>query len=734
VAWFRIRKLSRLVALILGAVLACFSLVSAQTIIYVYDELGRLVGIIDPSQGTAVYQYDSVGNITAILRYAANAVVLIEFTPNRGPVNTTVTLSGTGFSTTPSQNTVKFNGITATVTSSTATSIVTKVPTGATTGPISVTTPTGSATSATNFVVAANSGAPTVTSFSPAIATPGMSTTITGTSFDPALANDKVTFNGLKRTDVTSATATSLVAVVPQYPVGSGRVTVTTPIGAGTSGADFFIPPSPYVVSDVQVTGRMSSAVAKTITISTQQKIALLVFDGTAGQGMQLELSAMTIPQLQVSIYQPNGTLFLAPTTIVAPGAFVKITSLPATGTYTVLVAPVGTGTGNATLKFGAPDLVITAVTVPTTPISALRDGTYQFAVTWTGKNQGNVNAQPNWFDRLYLSTNTTLDGNDTVIGGNTYQQVLAPNATYNLGWTATVPAIAAGTYYVLVEADSASPGAVPESNEANNVKASSAITLLGLPDLTVATLTIPAGPIGPNRDGTYSLPISYTVNNLGQSTPQQGWSDGIYLSTDATWDAGDARIWSQQQNIDVLSGTGYTNTPTAVAPVGQAPGDYYVIAFTDYAAFLAETNETNNTKVSATRVTLLPLPDLTPTSLIVPTSPIPNNGDGTHDVTITFTVTNQGPSDAQPYWYDFIYLSIDAVLDGGDPAIAAPARSTVVPAGTGYTVTLTQRVSASVAPGDYYVILNADNNLSLAESNEGNNVLVSATRITLAP
>jgi YD repeat-containing protein len=709
-------------------------LAGAQTITYVYDELGRLVGVIDPSQGTAVYQYDSVGNITAIQRYAANAVVLIEFTPNGGPVNTTVTLSGTGFSTTPSQNTVTFNGIAATVTSSTATSIVTKVPTGATTGPISVTTPSGSATSVTNFVVAANSGAPTITSFTPTIAVPGTAISVTGTNFETVPANDKLYFNTLKLAQVNTATATSLGATVPVYPVGSGHLKVQTPAGTATSSGDLFVPPSPYLATDVQATARMTAATNKTITISTQNKIGLVVFDGTSGQGLQLELSAMTIGVANVSIYRPDGTVLVAPTTITAPGGFLKVFSLPATGTYTVLVAPVGTSTGNVTLKYGAPDLVITAVTVPTSPISVLANGTYSFAVTWTGKNQGNVNAQPNWFDRLYLSTNTTLDGSDTVIGGNTYQQVLAPNGTYNLGWTATVPTIAAGTYYVLVEADSASPGAVPESNETNNVKASSAITLLGLPDLTVATLTIPASPIGPNRDGTYSLPISYTVNNLGQSTPQQGWSDGIYLSTDATWDGSDARIWSQQQNINVPSGTGYTNTPTAVAPFGQTPGDYYVIAFTDYAAFLAETNETNNTMVSATRVTLLPLPDLTPTSLIVPTSSIPNNGDGTHDVTITFTVTNQGPSDAQPYWYDFIYLSIDAVFDGGDAAIAAPARNTVVPAGTGYTANLTQRVSASVAPGDYYVIVYADNNQSLAESNEGNNIIVSATRITLAP
>ncbi|HEV8529923.1 MAG TPA: IPT/TIG domain-containing protein, partial [Methylomirabilota bacterium] len=315
-------------------------LAGAQTITYVYDELGRLVGVIDPSQGTAVYQYDSVGNITAIQRYAANAVVLIEFTPNGGPVNTTVTLSGTGFSTTPSQNTVTFNGIAATVTSSTATSIVTKVPTGATTGPISVTTPSGSATSVTNFVVAANSGAPTITSFTPTIAVPGTAISVTGTNFETVPANDKLYFNTLKLAQVNTATATSLGATVPVYPVGSGHLKVQTPGGTATSSGDLFVPPSPYLATDVQATARMTAATNKTITISTQNKIGLVVFDGTSGQGLQLELSAMTIGVANVSIYRPDGTVLVAPTTITAPGGFLKVFSLPATGTYTVLVAP----------------------------------------------------------------------------------------------------------------------------------------------------------------------------------------------------------------------------------------------------------------------------------------------------------------------------------------------------------------------------------------------------------
>src|SRR5581483_6408757 len=82
---------------------------------------------------------------------------------------TTVTLVGTGYSATASQNTVTFNGTAATVTSATTTQLVVTVPTGATTGPIAVTTPNGSATSSTPFTVTAAGafGAPTIASFTP---------------------------------------------------------------------------------------------------------------------------------------------------------------------------------------------------------------------------------------------------------------------------------------------------------------------------------------------------------------------------------------------------------------------------------------------------------------------------------------------------------------------------------------------------------------------------------------
>src|SRR4051812_316202 len=75
------------------------------------------------------------------------------FSPESGGTGATVTINGSAFSTTASNNSVKFNGTEATVTSSTTSSITTTVPAGATTGKITVTVNGVTATSGSNFTV-----------------------------------------------------------------------------------------------------------------------------------------------------------------------------------------------------------------------------------------------------------------------------------------------------------------------------------------------------------------------------------------------------------------------------------------------------------------------------------------------------------------------------------------------------------------------------------------------------
>jgi len=64
----------------------------------------------------AVYTYDAVGNLLSIARQGASAVSIIDFSTGPGTVGSEVTIYGVGFSATPGNNTVTFNGTPAVVT------------------------------------------------------------------------------------------------------------------------------------------------------------------------------------------------------------------------------------------------------------------------------------------------------------------------------------------------------------------------------------------------------------------------------------------------------------------------------------------------------------------------------------------------------------------------------------------------------------------------------------------
>src|ERR1035437_2606554 len=150
-----VKFVSRLLAL--GLVLACVQQLRAQShpIQYYYDDLGRLVKMIDPAGDVVTYVYDAVGNILQIQRSTVSQgqLAIFDFNPQEGPVGISVTIRGQGFSAIPAFDVVKFNGTVATVTSATTTVLVATVPARATTGPISVTVQFHTVTTPNSFVV-----------------------------------------------------------------------------------------------------------------------------------------------------------------------------------------------------------------------------------------------------------------------------------------------------------------------------------------------------------------------------------------------------------------------------------------------------------------------------------------------------------------------------------------------------------------------------------------------------
>lgn len=80
---------------------------------YTYDANGRLSGVIDPATGAAAYRYDAAGNIVAIDRFDPGEIAVLAFTPISARVGGEVEIRGQGFSSTASQNTVSFDGMSA---------------------------------------------------------------------------------------------------------------------------------------------------------------------------------------------------------------------------------------------------------------------------------------------------------------------------------------------------------------------------------------------------------------------------------------------------------------------------------------------------------------------------------------------------------------------------------------------------------------------------------------------
>lgn len=105
--------------------------------------LGPLTVLVTTAVGSASAAFTVTAQVTP---------VLTSFSPTSGPVGTLVTLTGTDLGDATS---ISFNGTPATITSAGPTQLTTLVPTGATTGPLAITTAGGTVTSATPFIVTA---------------------------------------------------------------------------------------------------------------------------------------------------------------------------------------------------------------------------------------------------------------------------------------------------------------------------------------------------------------------------------------------------------------------------------------------------------------------------------------------------------------------------------------------------------------------------------------------------
>jgi subtilase family serine protease len=399
------------------------------------------------------------------------------------------------------------------------------------------------------------------------------------------------------------------------------------------------------------------------------------------------------------------------------------------------------------------PDLRVTDVVLPQTPPYSGETIPVTFTVTNIGTRD---TRHGGWVDRVYLSSDPSLDFGDQMLGSFPRSGILQEGDSYQRTVNVALPDGVAGDFHVLVFTDSNLAGRLPPAesrigyefgidrqmarvkefqDEGNNITAAPLEVILSTPpDLQVTVLDVPE-----RVTAGQTFELNYTVTNVGQGpTParQNRWDDLFYLSRDEFLDLQSDRYLDFERHIGVLQpGEGYTVTQTLKAP-NDLDGPFYVFVITDpprrrpRGEVFEGPHEGNNATASSPQMVIDQPP---PTDLQVQTIAIPGSARSGESIHLQWTVVNaDDQTPAEGKWTDAVYLSEDAVWDVHDRLIGRVEidqfRSPdALEPGETYTATL-DAVLPPATPGQYRIIVRPDIFNEIYEGiNEANNRTPSA-------
>ncbi|MFM6406127.1 MAG: CARDB domain-containing protein, partial [Microcystis sp.] len=405
------------------------------------------------------------------------------------------------------------------------------------------------------------------------------------------------------------------------------------------------------------------------------------------------------------------------------------------------------------------PNLQVTQIIVPgETPKSG-----QTIPVKWTVTNLGNRDTrQTQWIDRVYLSSDPSLDGSDRNLGEFWRGSKLAAGDSYQGSLNVTLPDGIEGNFYILVFSDSNISNArpvpyqyeydwrsgidfsyspyrelarVPEfRDEGNNITAVPLpINLAVPPDLQVTTINIPERVITGQ-----SFNVTYTVSNKGEGdTPirQSNWTDLIYLSRDPFLDLQSDRYLGYEDHTGGLqAGNSYSITKTFRAP-SDLTGPFYVFVVTDsprdnIRGKVFEGNQEGNNATPSSQPLILQLPP--PSDLQVENITLPSLAQSGEPITIEWTVNNKGEYKAEGEWTDAVYLSADETWDINDTLIGRSTFKGLLNSNQSYTFKL-QSILPPAPLGQYRIIVRPDIFNQVYEgTNEANNRTTSPGTLTV--
>ncbi|WP_158222635.1 CARDB domain-containing protein [Rhodopirellula sp. MGV] len=307
------------------------------------------------------------------------------------------------------------------------------------------------------------------------------------------------------------------------------------------------------------------------------------------------------------------------------------------------------------TLQWALPDLALSGGSLNLGQ-TAYQFGTqidvaYQLGNAGTGTAGGS-----DWTDRIYLSHDQTLDGDDLSIGELLQTDVLTSGQQLSSDLTVTLPldvSLQSGTYYLLLSLDDDQQ--ISESDE-TNVVSSSAIELLFPPLVDLTPLAL-SGPVT-LQPGQTSV-FSWSVVNQGDIATDSTWFDQVQLRSvdqpDEVYFVG--RVL--HTTMTLVPGQSYQSMMTVDLPA-IPDGNYLVELVTDWNDRLFEGPYEDNNVIQGTAITI-DHADLKASDFVSPAT-----AQSGETIALQWRLANQGTGTAHQ-WTQRLYLSADGNVSADD-------------------------------------------------------------------
>jgi trimeric autotransporter adhesin len=328
--------------------------------------------------------------------------------------------------------------------------------------------------------------------------------------------------------------------------------------------------------------------------------------------------------------------------------------------------------------------------------------------VTTSFRNRGNVVNNYN-LCAYYLSNDTIYDLNDKLLNTISVPSV-NPFSIQDATTSIYIDqSILAGNYYLIAYYDYTN--SIKEVNKNNNIRFTAFTIESSRVDLLIENPYLKSV----NIAATGNLTVNYTVKNNGNINTS-GFYNNYFLSNDSIWDKQDISIGSPSYS-SVNFNSVVNTTSTLTIPAGLVNGVYYLIVKVDNNNNVFETNETNNS------VALRFVVEDKNTDIKISNFSINKNEFVTPGNANTFfTLENKGNQSIYNANVGF-YYSNDSVWDKSDVYITNYYDYELLSGDSHY---LNKSINLpSLAVGKYYLIINADYNNSITESNEINNIQI---------